>query len=234
MYLSKYLSTCGVCSRRKAAEIIKDGLVKINGHVIDKPNYEVKKNDVVVYRRKKVLPQEYIYILLNKPAGYVTTCSDEKGRKTVLDLIKGATKLRVYPVGRLDYSTTGLLLLTNDGELAQKLSHPKNEVSKKYSVILNRTLEEKDFKRLKKGIKLQDGFVKVDSCFYGKGKEKKNVIIEIHSGKNRVVRRLFEGLGCFIKSLERIGYVGLTKKFIPNKGNWRLLNKREIVKLKKL
>lgn len=234
MYLSKYLSTCGVCSRRKAAEIIKDGLVKVNGHVVDKPNYEVKKGDVIVYRRKRVLPQEYVYILLNKPSGYVSTCSDEKGRKTVLDLVKGATKIRVYPVGRLDYSTTGLLLLTNNGELAQKLAHPKSEISKKYSVTLNRTIEEKDFKRLKKGIRLHDGFVKVDSCVYGKSNEKSSVIIEIHSGKNRVVRRLFERLGYFIKSLDRICYAGLTKKFIPNKGNWRLLNKREVEKLSRL
>ena len=233
MYLPKYLAHCGICSRRNAVELVKNGDIKINGKVEKDVTYVVEKSDVVKYKNKVVKPEEFKYILLNKPRGYVTTLSDEKGRRTVIDLInvKLKTKERVYPVGRLDINTTGLLLLTNDGQLAQKLTHPKYQAQKKYLAVLDRPLLKTDFLRLKKGIKLSDGFVKVDSLSYAKKDSQKHLFVKIHSGKNRIVRRIFERLGYMVKKLDRVKFAGLTKRGIAL-GEWRFLNNREIEKLK--
>jgi len=232
MPLNKYLSYAGICSRRKAVEYIQQGLVKVNGEVVKVPQRRVAEDDRITFKNKPVVPDKKIYILLNKPKDYVTTLSDQKGRKTVVDLVKGATKKRVYPVGRLDRATTGLLLLTNDGQLTQKLAHPKYEVKKTYKVVLNRPLKIDDLKAIHSGIKLKDGVAKVDRIHYVTGKRKNHVTLELHSGKNRIVRRIFEHFGYGVVKLDRVNYAGLTKRGIKL-GAWRLLTKQEIDALKK-
>ena len=233
MYISKYLALCGVCSRRSAVQIVKSGQIIVNGKVVTDVTYMVLPKDKIKYKNKLIEPQNFKYVLLNKPKGYITTLSDEKGRNTVIDLIKDKSLGRIYPVGRLDKDTTGLLLLTNDGELAQKLSHPSFEISKKYHVVLERNFFIKDFVGLQKGLKLRDGIIKVDFVGYLKNKSKKNVAVQLHSGKNRIVRRIFEHLGYKVKSLDRFMYAGLTKKYLPV-GNWKLLKREEIENLKEL
>ena len=230
MFLPKYLAHCGVCSRRKAVDIVKNGDVKVNEKTVRDVTYVVKPTDQVKYKNRVVRLEEFKYILLNKPKGYVTTLSDERGRKTVIELIDTKILGRIYPVGRLDINTTGLLLLTNDGQLAQKLSHPKYEVLKKYNVVLDRLFLKKDFERLKKGIKLRDGFVKLDSVSYAKKDSQKNLVVQIHSGKNRIVRRIFEHLGYRIKKLDRVGFAGLTKKGLSI-GQWKILGKKDVERL---
>jgi len=231
MPLNKYLSFAGICSRRKAVEFIKAGLVKVNGEVVKIPERRVADDDKVQFKNKLIVPDKKIYVLLNKPKDYVTTLSDQQDRKTVMDLVGGATKKRIYPVGRLDRATTGLLLITNDGQLTQKLAHPKYEVKKVYAVVLNRPLKFDDLKQIHDGVKLKDGATKVDRIHHVVGKSKTHVKVELHSGKNRIVRRLFEHFGYGVVKLDRINYAGLTKRGIKL-GQWRLLTSAEIKQLK--
>lgn len=232
MPLNKYIAHSGVCSRRDAAELIKSGKVKLNGEVVAEPGRKVLEKDVVIVGNKKVHPvEDLVYILLNKPKDYLTTTDDPQQRKTVLDLIVGATKDRVYPVGRLDRNTSGVLLLTNDGELAQKLTHPSNEIKKVYAVTLNKPLEKKHFDEILKGVELEDGMAHVDVLAYTDIQDKTQVGVEIHSGRNRIVRRIFEKFGYDVKSLDRVMFAGLTKKNV-NRGKWRYLNEKEVRDLK--
>jgi len=229
--LNKYLANAGACSRRKAVDYIKEGLIKVNDVVIKEPGHKIKDGDKVTCKNKLIIPQKKIYILLNKPRDYVTTLSDDRGRRTVIDLVKGVAKERIYPVGRLDRATTGLLLMTNDGDLAQKLAHPRNEVKKVYNVVLRSSLSSEDMKKIGDGIKLRDGKIKPDKIIYTPSKRKNNVTIYLHSGKKRIVRRIFEHLGYVIVKLDRINYAGLTKRGIPM-GRFRLLTDYEIQCLK--
>lgn len=232
MPLNKYISHAGVCARREAAEIVKKGIVKVNGNVITEPGHKVSSRDEVLVNGKKAfLSKNLVYILLNKPKDFITTTDDPKGRKTVLDLIRRATNERVYPVGRLDRNTSGLLLLTNDGELSQKLTHPSNEIKKIYAVTLDKPLDKKDFDQILKGIVLEDGPASVDKLAYADTKDKTQLGVEIHSGRNRIVRRIFEHLGYDVKNLDRVMFAGLTKKNIE-RGKWRFLNEKEVRDLK--
>ena len=232
--LNQYLSHAGICSRRKADDFIKAGVVSVNGNVVTELGFKVHPHDDEVrYNGELVKRQKLIYILLNKPKDYITTTDDPQERKTVMDLIAKATKERVYPVGRLDRNTTGLLLLTNDGDLADKLTHPKNNISKIYHVELNRNLTQGDFNKLAFGLELEDGFIKPDDISYVQGGTKREIGIKIHSGKNRIVRRMFESLGYEVLKLDRVYYANLTKKDLP-RSKWRFLEPKEIIQLKHL
>ena len=232
MPLNKYLAHCGVTSRREAADVIKKGLVIVNGTLITEPGHKVTDKDEVKVNGKKIFIQkELVYILLNKPKDYITTSSDPQGRKTIMDLMKGVATQRIYPVGRLDRNTTGVLLLTNDGELTQKLSHPSFQVKKVYEVTLDRPLEKKDFEKMLTGVTLEDGFIAPDALGYTDPKDKKGIGIEIHSGRNRIVRRMFESLGYDVKGLDRVLFGNLTKKNV-DRGKWRYLNEKEVRLLK--
>lgn len=232
MRLNKYIAHAGVCSRRKAADLVKNGDIKINGTVELNPSYMVAEKDEVVYKSRTLSPERNkVYLLLNKPVGYVTTLDDEKGRKTVIDLVKKKVEERIYPVGRLDLNTSGLLLLTNDGDLANKLAHPSHEVIKVYHVILDKPVSQKDIERIENGLDLEDGRAEVDSVGHVKGAPKTEVGIQIHMGKNRIVRRIFEHLGYTVRKLDRTYYAGLTKKDLP-RGFSRPLTKEELIKLK--
>lgn len=230
--LNKYVAHSGVCGRREAAELVKEGKVTVNGDKIFEPGYKVSQADKILVKGKPIfLQRNSVYILLNKPKDFLTTASDPQGRKTVLDLIKGATPERVYPVGRLDRNTTGVLLLTNDGELAQKLTHPSFEVKKIYEVTLDKPVTKKDLDSIVSGITLEDGFVAADSVGYADSKSKNVVGIEIHSGRNRIVRRIFEHLGYDVKALDRVMFANLTKKNVE-RSKWRFLNDKEVRLLK--
>ncbi|OSZ82324.1 hypothetical protein CAP35_03390 [Chitinophagaceae bacterium IBVUCB1] len=230
MTLNKYIAHSGTCSRREAADMVKQGKVKVNGELMLDPGYRVQEFDVVTIAGKKLTPQKgRVYILLNKPKGYITTTDDPQGRDTVMDLVMGAEIDRLYPVGRLDRNTTGLLLLTNDGDLAQRLSHPSYETKKVYQVTLTKPLTKKDFEAILAGLELEDGKVQVDALSYLD--EKNELGIEIHSGRNRIVRRIFESLGYEVDKLDRVMYAGLTKKNLP-RGKWRFLQEKEIILLK--
>jgi 23S rRNA pseudouridine2605 synthase len=232
MPLNKYIAHSNICSRRDAAVLVKEGHVSINGVVVNEPGTPVEPSDIVKVKGKKITPsRNNVYILLNKPKDYLTTSDDPQGRKTVLDLIKHATEERVYPVGRLDRNTSGVLLLTNDGELAQKLSHPKHEVKKVYEVRLDKALTKGDMEKIAAGITLEDGFIAPDAIAYADAKDKTIVGIEIHSGRNRIVRRIFEHLKYDVKGLDRVMYAGLTKKNVQ-RGKWRFLAEKEIRILK--
>jgi 23S rRNA pseudouridine2605 synthase len=232
MPLNKYIAHAGVCGRREAAELVKAGKVTVNGDKIFEPGLKVTQSDKVVVKGKAVfLQKNSVYILLNKPKDFITTASDPQGRKTVLDLIKHATPERVYPVGRLDRNTTGVLLLTNDGELAQKLTHPSFEVKKIYEVTLDKPVTKKDLDLIVSGVTLEDGFVAADSVGYADTKTKNVVGIEIHSGRNRIVRRIFEHLGYDVKALDRVMFANLTKKNVE-RSKWRFLNEKEVRLLK--
>jgi 23S rRNA pseudouridine2605 synthase len=232
MPLNKYIAHCGICSRREAAELVKEGKVKVNDAVVTEPGYKLNASDVVKYAGKTLYPaRNLVYILLNKPKDTITTASDTHGRKTVLDLVKRATRERIYPVGRLDRNTTGVLILTNDGELTQKLSHPSHEVRKTYEAKLDRPLAKADFDKIVAGVTLEDGPVAVDALGYADAKDKSVVGIELHSGKNRVVRRLFESLGYEVRGLDRVMFANLTKKNV-DRGKWRHLTEKEVRLLK--
>lgn len=230
--LSKYLAQSGYCSRRQALEVIKEGRVKVNGVKILEPGYKVNATDIVKVGTKVIKREQKIYILLNKPRGYITTLEDEFGRKTVMDLLIDAPKVRFYPVGRLDGETTGLLLLTNDGQLAQKLSHPKYEVQKTYMVTLDRALTEHDKETIAHGFMLDDGPIKVDAIEISHPKTPYLVKVTLHSGKNRIVRRIFAHMQYHVNELDRINYAGLTKKGLP-RGRWRFLPEYDVAHLKK-
>ena len=224
--LNKYLSNAGIASRRDADVLILSGVVKVNGVVIDQLGYKIKEGDKVTYGDAPVKSERKVYLLLNKPKDYITTVDDPQERKTVMELIKGACKERLYPVGRLDRNTTGLLLFTNDGEVTTKLTHPKFGIKKVYHVSLNKGLKPDDFTAIVEGVELEDGFVKADDlAFVGEGK--KEIGIEIHSGRNRIVRRLFEHLGYDVIKLDRVVFAGLTKKDLP-RGKHRFLTAKEI------
>ncbi len=234
MPLNKFIAHSGVCARREAAVLVKEGKVKVNGELIVEPGFKVTDKDEITVNGKQIyLAKNLVYILLNKPKDYLTTSSDPEGRKTVLELITGATKERVFPIGRLDRNTTGVLILTNDGELTQKLSHPSNEIKKIYEVKLDKPLTKKDMEQVAAGIELEDGFIRADVIAYADAKDKSVIGIEIHSGRNRIVRRIFEHLGYDVRNLDRVMFAGLTKKNV-DRSKWRYLNEKEVRTLKYL
>jgi 23S rRNA pseudouridine2605 synthase len=229
--LSKYLAQAGIASRRKVVDIIKSKVVTVNGVMINEPGFKVNPNDCVRVKDDLIRSEEKVYILLNKPKNCITTVSDDLGRHNVLNLIASAIKERIYPVGRLDRNTTGLLVLTNDGELALKLSHPRFEVEKTYHVQLDKPLTRADMHRVLNGIQLEDGFIQVDAAKYFPDRSKQNVIVKLHSGKNLIIRRIFEHLGYDVRKLDRAQYAGLTKSRLEV-GQWRHLTRHEISQLK--
>tara|TARA_B100000497_G_C7696123_1_gene425349 strand:- start:7098 stop:7805 length:708 start_codon:yes stop_codon:yes gene_type:complete len=232
MRLNKYIAHSGLCSRRKAGDLVKEGVVKVNGEIEANPAYEVQKEDKVEYKGRVLrLESKMVYVLMNKPKNTVTTTADEKGRRTVMDIVQKKHKERIYPVGRLDKNTVGLLLLTNDGDLAKKLSHPSHKVTKKYHVVLDKEIPEAHLKQIKDGLILEDGKAEVDDIDWIFDSDNSEVGIEIHIGKNRIVRRIFEHLGYKILKLDRVYYAGLTKKDLP-RGWFRDLKPKEIVMLK--
>ncbi len=232
MPLNKYVAHAGISGRREAAILVKEGKVKVNGDIVYEPGYKVSVRDKVEVKDKLIfLQKNLVYILINKPKDYITTAKDPEGRKTVFELVAHATKERIYPVGRLDRNTTGVLLMTNDGELAQKLTHPSFEIKKIYEVKLDKPLTKKDADAIVNGLTLEDGFIKADSVAYADAKDKSIIGIEIHSGRNRIVRRLFEFLGYDVKNLDRVMFANLTKKNV-DRGKWRFLNDKEIRLLK--
>ena len=230
--LNRFVATGGKVSRRKADDLIKSGKVSVNGKTVSEMGVKVRKTDKVLLAGKKILPEKMVYILLNKPKNHITTTNDPEGRKTVMDCIERDGEERLYPVGRLDRNTTGVLLLTNDGEMAQKLTHPKFEVEKIYKATLSRGLDSVDADKLLKGIKLEDGISKVDELSFVEPKDKSVVGLKIHSGKNRVIRRMFEALDHEVEHLDRVVFGGINKEGI-SRGKWRYLESYEIKKLKK-
>lgn len=230
--LNKFVASSGVCSRRKAAELVKAGKIKVNGEVKLEPFYLVQDFDKVEYNGR-ILQQETkkVYLLMNKPKNTITSLSDEKGRKTVMELIKQDIPERIFPVGRHDFPTTGLLLITNDGDLAKKLAHPSHKVKKFYEVQLDQDIKPQDLKKIRAGLELEDGLAPVLGVDYVRGKTKRDVGIEIHIGRNRIVRRIFAHLGYTVEKLDRTYYAGLTKKDLP-RGRYRHLSKQEVIMLK--
>jgi 23S rRNA pseudouridine2605 synthase len=228
--LNRYVANAGVCSRREADTYIEAGNVTVNGKTITEMGHKVKLTDIVKFDGRLLNPQKKEYVLLNKPKNFITTTSDERGRRTVMELISKASKSRLVPVGRLDKNTTGLLLFTNDGDLAKKLTHPRHGIRKIYHVELNKNLTLDDLKKIQTGITLDDGPIKVDEVSYINNSPKREVGIEIHSGRNRIVRRIFEHLEYDVKKLDRVIFAGLTKKDLP-RGHWRYLTKQEVINL---
>ncbi len=228
--LNKYIANAGICSRREADTFIAAGNVTVNGKVVTEMGYKVQKNDDVRFDGRRLNPEQKEYVLLNKPKGFITTTNDEKGRRTVMELVSGASNSRLYPVGRLDRATTGLLLFTNDGDLARKLTHPKFGVRKIYHVVLDKNLTAADLRNIQEGLTLEDGEIQVDEIAYIQGAPKREVGVEIHSGRNRIVRRMFEHLGYTVAKLDRVVFAGLTKKDLP-RGHWRNLTEQEVINL---
>ncbi|EMR01288.1 pseudouridine synthase [Cesiribacter andamanensis] len=228
--LNKYIADAGICSRRDADELIASGQIKVNGEVITQMGYKVSRSDTVLYNGKKINPEKLVYVLLNKPKDFITTTDDPQERKTVMDLVDNAAEQRIYPVGRLDRNTTGLLLLTNDGDLAEKLSHPSHKVKKVYQVLLDKPLAEEDFEKVQAGVELEDGPAPIDEIGYVVP-DRTVVGVELHIGRNRIVRRIFESLGYEVLGLDRVIYAGLTKKDLP-RGEWRYLSQKEVIRLK--
>ena len=229
--LNKYLANAGVCSRREADEFIQAGVVKVNGEVVTELGTKVMRTDSVMFHEQPVSLEKKVYVLLNKPKDHVTTSDDPQQRKTVMDLVKDACTERIYPVGRLDRNTTGVLLLTNDGDLASKLTHPKFLKKKVYHVYLDKNVTAHDLQQIRDGITLEDGDIKADAVEYADPVDKKQVGIEIHSGKNRIVRRIFEHLGYKVTKLDRVLFAGLTKKNL-RRGDWRYLTEEEVNRLR--
>jgi 23S rRNA pseudouridine2605 synthase len=230
--LNKYIANSGVCSRRDADKLIQNGEIKVNGKTVNELGYKIKPGDKVLYKGKVLKREKFIYILLNKPKDFITTTDDPRERKTVMDLIKNFIPERVYPIGRLDRNTTGLLLLTNDGELSEILSHPSYNIKKVYEVHLDKPIQKNDIVSLESGLDLEDGPVKVDD-FAVISPDHRVIGLEIHSGRNRIVRRIFEKLDYKVIKLDRVMYSFLTKKDLP-RGKWRFLKEHEVVRLKKL
>ncbi len=232
--LNQYVAKAGICSRREADELISIGKVKVNGKIMREMGYRVQYDDKVEYEGKQLQGEELRYVLLNKPKGYLSTMKDDRGRKTVMALVKRACKERIYPVGRLDRETTGLLLFTNDGELAKKLTHPSGKVKKIYHAFLDKPMAEEDLVQLSKGVELEDGFTKPDVINYVQSAPEGNQIgVQLHSGKNRIVRRMFEHLGYEVIKLDRVLFASLTKKDVP-RGKYRLLKDKEVTLLKQI
>jgi len=231
--LNKFISNSGICSRREADTYIEHGSVTVNGKLVTEMGYKVKPGDEVRFDGTLISPEEKRYVLLNKPKNYITTMDDDRGRKTVMDLVENATKERIYPVGRLDRMTTGLLLFTNDGELAKKLTHPKHNVRKLYHASLDRKLDLKDLDKLRGDVIIEGRKVFIDAVSYVEGQNKTEVGIEIHSGRNRIVRKIFEHVGYKVVKLDRVIFAGLTKKNLP-RGRWRGLTKQEVINLQML
>lgn len=231
--LNKYIANSGICSRREADELIVQGLVEVNGKVVTELGYQVQKTDRVVFDGQGITPEKPVYVLLNKPKGYISTTKDEKARKTVMDLVANASPYRLFPVGRLDRSTTGVILLTNDGHLTKKLTHPSFNMKKIYHVTLDRKLSREDMNTIADGIRLEEGVAEVDAISYIDGKPKNEIGIELHIGWNRVVRRIFQKMGYEVEALDRVMFAGLTKKNIK-RGHWRILTELEVNNLKML
>ncbi|WP_207535456.1 pseudouridine synthase [Desertivirga arenae] len=230
--LNRYIANAGICSRRKADELIEAGVVSVNGEVVSELGFKVNPaKDVIRYNGETLKREKMVYVLLNKPKDYITTTDDPQERRTVMQLVDKASRERIYPVGRLDRNTTGLLLMTNDGDLAEKLSHPRNNITKIYHVELSKSLSQGDFNKIEFGLELEDGLIKPDNVSYVQGASKREIGIQIHSGKNRIVRRIFEHLGYEVVKLDRVVYANLTKKDLP-RGRWRYLDEKEIVQLK--
>ncbi len=230
--LNRYIANAGICSRREADKLIQAGAVQVNGKVVTELGTKVSRTDKISYGDQALSREKLRYVLLNKPKGFITTTDDPENRKTVMNLIARACKERIYPVGRLDRNTTGLLLFTNDGEIAKRLSHPRYGIKKIYHVGLDKNVSVADMKSILAGMELEDGIVKADAIeFVGDGKDKKEIGLELHTGQNRVVRRIFEKLGYKVVKLDRVYYAGLTKKNLP-RGEWRFLEEKELNMLK--
>ena len=229
--LNKYLSNAGVCSRREADVLIQTGVVSVNGKIVTELGYKIQPGDVVQYDGETINAEKKRYVLLNKPKGFITTMDDPRGRKTVMTLVSKACRERVYPVGRLDRETTGLLLFTNDGDMAKKLTHPRYQARKLYHVELHKPVSREDLEKLLKGVDLEDGKTRVDKAEYVDDSSSREIGVELHSGKNRIVRRLFEALGYNVIKLDRVQFAGLTKKDLP-RGMFRHLTEQEVAFLK--
>ncbi len=226
--LNKYIANSGVCSRREADQLITGGAIRVNGKIVTELGTKVKLTDVVVYNGKELKAEKKLYVLLNKPKDYITTATDPQGRRTVMDLVKGAGEQRIFPVGRLDRNTTGLLILTNDGELTKKLTHPKHEVMKLYHVQLDRPITKNDLEQIQMGVELDGERIVPDEVAYtGQDSNKTHIGIKLHSGQNRVVRRIFESFDYKVVRLDRVMIAGLTKKDLP-RGHWRYLTEKEV------
>ena len=225
--LNKFLANAGVCSRREADDFIQAGVVRVNGVVVTELGTKVLRTDSVLFHDQLITPEKKVYVLLNKPKDTVTTSDDPQNRKTVMDLVKGACKERIYPVGRLDRNTTGVILLTNDGELASKLTHPQYLKKKIYHVHLDKNLTAADLRQIAEGVELEDGPIRPDAVEYASDTDRKQVGIEIHSGRNRIVRRIFEHFGYRVVRLDRVYFAGLTKKNL-RRGDWRFLTETEV------
>ena len=229
--LNKYLANAGVASRREADNLIKAGLVEVNGKTITEMGHKVKPGDTVKFNGTEIKSEKKVYLILNKPKGFITTVSDPKARKTVMELVANAGPERIYPVGRLDRKTTGVLMLTNDGDMAKKLTHPSHGAKKIYDVSLDKNLSQTDFHKIEDGLELEDGPIKVDDISYIDGKARNHVGVVLHSGRNRIVRRIFEHLGYEVTKLDRVFFAGITKKGL-SRGQWRKLNPQEVSLLK--
>ncbi len=228
--LNKYIANSGVCSRREADKLIEKGEITVDGKVVKEMGYQVKPGQVVLHEKNVLKPEKQVYLLLNKPKGFISTTSDPEGRKTVMDLVAKACPEQIFPVGRLDRGTTGLLLFTNDGQLSKKLTQPKHQIKKIYQVGLNKPITQSDFNQILEGLTLEDGKVTVDDLAIV-DEDNTTLGIEIHLGKNRIVRRIFEHLGYTVEKLDRVVYGGLTKKDLP-RGKWRFLTEKEVLWIK--
>jgi 23S rRNA pseudouridine2605 synthase len=228
--LNRFISQSGLCSRREADVLISSGQITVNGKVVDQMGYKVKKDDVVKYGKRTLNREKLVYVLLNKPKDFLTTTEDPEERKTVMQLVANACEERIYPVGRLDRNTTGLLLLTNDGELSEKLMHPSYNIRKIYQVDLDKPISQADETKIREGVTLEDGFAPVDELEV-LSLDRTILGISIHLGRNRIVRRIFESLNYKVEKLDRVMYAGLTKKDLP-RGNWRYLTEKEVINLK--
>ena len=229
--LNKYLSNAGICSRREADKLIEKGFIKVNGKVVTELGMKISPFDKVLHNGKPVKPEKFVYIVMNKPKNTITTTKDEQGRRTVTDLIGNKVKQRIYPVGRLDRDTTGVLILTNDGELTGELTHPKYNKKKVYHVFVDKNVSKDDMFKFTQGVELEDGVMSFDAISYVDNNNKNELGVEIHSGKNRIIRRMFEALGYEVVRLDRVYFAGLTKKGL-GRGKWRYLSEKEVGMLK--
>ena len=230
--LNAFVARSGICSRRKAVDLIQAGMITVDGEVIKDPAHRLQAESKVMYKNAILAPEKKLYILLNKPVGYISTASDPENRPHVVSLVKTPQQTRIYPIGRLDQDTTGLILLTNDGYFAQKLAHPQFNVNKTYHATLDRPLADEDFTKLQKGVLLKDGFFKPDAL-YALSKDRCTLGIKLHSGKNRIIRRFFQSQGYYVIKLDRMVYANLEKKGLK-KGSWRFLNRYEIRELQSI